>query len=94
MQQTPEAVRTGVDLTTCDREPIHLPGSIQPHGVLLVLDEPGLVVAQASANTADQLGLPPAAVLSRPLDALFSAGQGAALRAGRPARVPRRRPPA
>ena len=27
-----------VDLTTCDREPIHVPGAIQPHGVLLALD--------------------------------------------------------
>ena len=25
------------DLTDCDREPIHIPGTIQPHGVLLVL---------------------------------------------------------
>lgn len=25
-----------VDLTNCDREPIHIPGSIQPHGCLLV----------------------------------------------------------
>lgn len=24
-------------LTECDREPIHIPGSIQPHGALLVL---------------------------------------------------------
>jgi PAS fold len=27
-----------VDLTTCDREPIQIPGAIQPHGVLLALD--------------------------------------------------------
>jgi light-regulated signal transduction histidine kinase (bacteriophytochrome) len=27
------------DLTNCDREPIHIPGSIQPHGVVLVLDQ-------------------------------------------------------
>ena len=25
-----------VDLTNCDREPIHIPGSTQPHGCLLV----------------------------------------------------------
>jgi len=29
-----------VDLTDCDREPIHVPGTIQPYGVLLVLTEP------------------------------------------------------
>ena len=26
------------DLTNCERELIHLAGSVQPHGVLLVLD--------------------------------------------------------
>lgn len=31
-----------VDLTNCEQEPIHLPGSIQPHGVLLVLKEADL----------------------------------------------------
>jgi len=30
--------RTQVDLTNCDREPIHIPGSIQPHGAMLVID--------------------------------------------------------
>jgi hypothetical protein len=33
-----------IDLTNCDREPIHIPGLIQPHGVLLVLQEPTLKV--------------------------------------------------
>lgn len=26
------------DLTACDREPIHVPGAIQPHGILLIAD--------------------------------------------------------
>jgi light-regulated signal transduction histidine kinase (bacteriophytochrome) len=39
-----------VDPTTCDREPIHIPGRIQPHGLLLVLEEPALTVLQASTN--------------------------------------------
>ena len=29
------------DLTNCERELIHLAGSVQPHGALLVLQEPG-----------------------------------------------------
>ncbi len=45
-----------VDLTTCDREPILTPGSIQPHGVLLVIEEPSLRVVQASANVGALLG--------------------------------------
>jgi light-regulated signal transduction histidine kinase (bacteriophytochrome) len=28
-----------VDLNDCEREPIHIPGAIQPFGVLLTLDE-------------------------------------------------------
>ena len=45
-----------VDLTTCDREPIHIPGAIQPHGVLLALDEHGRAV-MVSANVAGLLGV-------------------------------------
>ncbi|KQO76328.1 ATP-binding protein [Methylobacterium sp. Leaf88] len=39
-----------VDLTACDREPIHIVGSIQPHGFLLTLDAANLAIVQASAN--------------------------------------------
>jgi two-component system, chemotaxis family, sensor kinase Cph1 len=27
-----------VDLTNCDREPIHVPGAVQPHGLLLEIE--------------------------------------------------------
>jgi PAS domain S-box-containing protein len=47
-----------LDLTQCDREPVHLAGAIQPHGALLVLTEPELRVIQASANLPTFLGLP------------------------------------
>lgn len=46
-----------VDLTNCDREPIHIPGSVQPHATLLVLDGPQLVIRQASSNCGATLGL-------------------------------------
>ena len=43
-------IDAAVDLSTCDQEPIHLPGSIQPGGVLLALaGEPPRIVC-ASAN--------------------------------------------
>ncbi len=45
------------DLSNCEREQIHLAGSIQPHGALLLVREPDLVVVQASANAAAFLGL-------------------------------------
>lgn len=54
------------DLTNCERELIHLAGSVQPHGALLVLSEPGLVVLQASANTDQVLGRAPDRLLGHP----------------------------
>ena len=53
------------DLTNCERELIHLAGSIQPHGLLLVVREPLLRIVQAS-TTAGTL-------LQRPLDTLLLA---------------------
>lgn len=38
------------DLSNCEREQIQLAASIQPHGALIVLSEPDLVVIQASEN--------------------------------------------
>ena len=45
------------DLTNCEREQIHLAGSIQPHGALLVVADSDLTILQASANARDFLGL-------------------------------------
>jgi len=58
------------DLTNCERELIHLAGSVQPHGVLLVLREPDLTVVQASANCETLLGWPLEALLDRTVDVL------------------------
>jgi two-component system, chemotaxis family, sensor kinase Cph1 len=44
------------DLSNCEREPIHLAASIQPHGALLALREPDLTILQASANAAAFIG--------------------------------------
>jgi two-component system, chemotaxis family, sensor kinase Cph1 len=45
------------DLSNCEREEIHLAGSIQPHGALLVVSEPEHRVIQASANAPEFLNL-------------------------------------
>ncbi|MDB5507048.1 MAG: signal transduction histidine kinase [Devosia sp.] len=45
-----------VDLTNCDREPIHIPGSIQPHGALLACDANLDLVIRHSVNAPDLLG--------------------------------------
>ena len=40
------------DLTNCAREPIHIPGSIQPHGAILASAPDTWIVLQAGGNTA------------------------------------------
>ena len=62
---------TAIDLTNCDREPIHTPGSIQPHGVLLVLHEPTLTIAMASASVRAIFGIDAAAAIGLPLDSVI-----------------------
>ena len=48
-----------LDLTSCDREPIHVPGAIQPHGVLFALGEPDLRIVGVSANLPALIGPQP-----------------------------------
>lgn len=60
-----------VDLTNCDREPIHTPGAIQPIGFLLALTA-DWNIARASANLQEHLGEQAADVIGRPLAAIFT----------------------
>lgn len=60
MTAAPTQTDTAVQPTTlenCDREPIHIPGAIQSHGLLLAVDASG-AVRYASANIAALLGQP------------------------------------
>lgn len=50
------------DLTTCDREQIHIPGSVQSYGVLIVVDPETLIVRQAAGATKTLLGYLPSAL--------------------------------
>lgn len=59
------------NLDTCDQEPIHIPGSIQPHGVLLGLTEPKLRVGVASDNVERLLGMELSDVLERSAEAVL-----------------------
>lgn len=43
-------------LTDCDREPIHIPGSIQPHGCLLAVDPTSGEIRQAAGDTRAIIG--------------------------------------
>lgn len=47
-----------VNLTNCEHEPIHIPGSIQPHGFLLAIDKIGQAVTFCSGNTVEHFGMP------------------------------------
>lgn len=69
-----------IDLSNCEREPIHIPGAIQPHGVLLVLDESASSVAQASENIEAHLGRPLGEVLGRPLTEVLEPSSAAEIR--------------
>jgi light-regulated signal transduction histidine kinase (bacteriophytochrome) len=78
------------DLTNCERELIHLAGSVQPHGVLLVLDEATQQVLQASGNAQSVLGVAAPELLGRPLAKLgqsvvAAVAQALAAGAGAPA---------
>jgi chemotaxis family two-component system sensor kinase Cph1 len=64
------------DLTNCDREPIHIPGSIQPHGVLFGVDD-RYFVRIASANIVSLLGIDALSAVGKPLaDVLGVAAAG------------------
>ena len=69
-----------VDLTNCDREPIHIPGRIQSHGCLLVCDTDLSVVRRHSVNAADMLGLDRAAINDCKLDELLGGDRAHDLR--------------
>jgi two-component system, chemotaxis family, sensor kinase Cph1 len=64
-----------VDLSNCDREAIHIPGRIQPHGVMLVLTEPDLTIVQVSRNTFEHLDLHPEALLDRQIEDFLDSQQ-------------------
>lgn len=60
-----------LDLTDCDREPIHAPGAVQPHGALLSLSLPSMTIMQASDNVAVHLGLGVDDLLGRPVQTVL-----------------------
>jgi chemotaxis family two-component system sensor kinase Cph1 len=64
---TSENGSKNIDLKACDREPIRVPGAIQPHGALLVIGAGDGIVRSASRNAAAVLGVED--VLGLPLEA-------------------------
>jgi light-regulated signal transduction histidine kinase (bacteriophytochrome) len=74
-------LQADIDLTLCDREPIHIPGAILPHGAMLVLDPESLDVLQAAGDCTGLVGAPAPELLGRCADTLFRADQIELLRA-------------
>lgn len=68
------------DLTNCDREQIHIPGSIQPHGAMLVYDPARQVVTHASLNAAEMLGADKDSIIGETLDTIVGAQAAHAVR--------------
>ncbi len=70
-----QALNEAITLTNCDREPIHMPGSIQAHGFLLArsLSTDAAPVVVASRNAVNFLARPMDQILGSSLSELFPA---------------------
>ncbi len=71
----PELVPSDLSLTNCDREPIHTPSAIQPHGILLTFSETDFIILQISQNSEAFLGNKPDSLLGKPLSILMEEQQ-------------------
>ena len=60
-----------LSLRNLERQAIHTSGQIQPHGVVLVLQEPELKILQTTTNSYRLLGIHPEELLDRTLEELL-----------------------
>ncbi|MFC5625244.1 ATP-binding protein [Algoriphagus winogradskyi] len=60
-----------VNLTNCEQEPIHIPGSIQPNGFLIGLKEDSLLIDYCSANTLEYIGIAHTELLGKAFGVAF-----------------------
>jgi len=63
------------NLSNCDQEPIHIPGAIQPHGAMVVIDCDTCAIVQAAGDTSGLLGHPLDAILGLTPETLLRADQ-------------------
>ena len=61
------------DLDRCDQEPIHVPGSIQGHGVLLAYDPVSGRISHVSANAERLFKTSVARIIDSPIATLLGA---------------------
>lgn len=68
-------------LNECDKEPIHLLGGVQPHGVMVVVDADGYRVQRVSANVEAIFGLKVDDILGKSLLGIIAQSQRKELQA-------------
>jgi two-component system, chemotaxis family, sensor kinase Cph1 len=76
----PQSLPSDLDLTNCDREPIHIPSAIQSHGLLLTFAATDLTILQVSQNCQAFLGKKPPELLGQSLSLLMDKAQFAMIR--------------
>jgi len=71
-----------ITLTNCDREPIHIPGHAQAHGVVIALDpsSAGPDILQVSENIGELCGVSAEALLGKNIDQVLDQGAAQAVR--------------
>lgn len=73
LDPAPEAPRDleAEALASCDREPIHVPGTVQSCGTLLAVDTRTRLVLYAAANLGEYLGVAYSDALGEPIEKVF-----------------------
>ncbi|TWI46312.1 light-regulated signal transduction histidine kinase (bacteriophytochrome) [Pseudomonas duriflava] len=71
----------GTDLYACEKELIHIPGAIQPHGYFIAFQKTDLRVHSISANVEDLLKQPADKILAHTLQEVLPAAQASLVQA-------------
>lgn len=61
-----------VNLENCESEPIHIPGSIQPHGFIIVIHQSTKTIDYCSGNVKDFIGVVPEQLLGKKIEVLLT----------------------
>ena len=68
-----QKVQPSVELTDCDREPVHTPGAIQPFGCLIAFELPQWTIAHVSVDAPGLFGAASAKVMiGAPMETVFA----------------------
>lgn len=68
----PDDLPSQVDLSNCDREPIHLLGAVQSFGFLVAVDSASWTIRRVSRNAPQWMEIETAELIGKPLDQFFT----------------------